>query len=275
MLYNAQNRNMKIGDTDFDYAVFGSGKKQMILIAGLGDGLRTMKGLALPIALMYRMFTKEYTVYMFSRRNAMPQGFTTRDMANDIIYAMHELNIDKADVVGVSQGGMIAQWMAIDHPEKVDNLVLVVTAIQNSEMIENNILRWKQMALDNDHIALMKDNVINMYSEAYAKKNVWATYVSGLLTKPKNYDRFLVMADACLTHDTTKYLEKIKARTLIIGGEKDITVGIKDSYILADKIKNSELLVYPQWGHALYEEEKDFNRVVLQFLKAKNQINKC
>jgi pimeloyl-ACP methyl ester carboxylesterase len=271
MLYNAQNKNMQIGDTDFDYAVFGSGKKKLILIAGLGDGLRTMKGLALPIAILYKDFAKDYTVYMFSRRNKMEDGFTTRDMAKDIIYAMHELNIDKADVVGVSQGGMIAQWMAIDHPEKVNALVLVVTAIQNSEMIENNILRWKQMALDNDHIALMKDNVINMYSEAYAKKNAWATYISGLLTKPKNYDRFLVMADACLTHDTTQYLDRIQSRTLIIAGAKDVTVGVKDSYLLKDKIENSELLVYPQWGHALYEEEKSFNRVVLQFLKEKNR----
>lgn len=269
MLYNAQNKKMQIDNTDFDYAVFGSGSKQLIIIAGLGDGLRTMKGLAFPIALLYRIFAKEYTVYMFSRRNKMPQNFSTRDMANDIVYAMEQLHIEKADIIGVSQGGMIGQWLAIDHPEKINNLVLVVTAIQNSEMIENNIQRWKQMALDKDHIALMKDNIINMYSEEYAKKNAWASYVSGFLTKPKDYNRFLVMADACLSHDTSKYLEKIKARTLVIAGEKDITVGVKDSYILAEKIQNSKLLVYPQWGHALYEEEKEFISVVYSFLKKK------
>ena len=92
-----------------EYIRFGTGKKNLIMLPGLGDGLRTVKGTALPMALYYRSLTKDYTVYMFSRKTELPAGHSTRDMAGELKTAMDALNIRKADVVGVSMGGMIAQ----------------------------------------------------------------------------------------------------------------------------------------------------------------------
>lgn len=267
MFYNAQNKQLKIEDTSIDYVEFGKGEKPLILIAGLGDGLRTMKGLAIPFTFLYKKFAKDYRVYVFSRRNKMREAFTTRDMAQDILYAMDTLHIKKADFIGVSQGGMLAQWCAIDAPEKVNKLVLVVTYAKSNEMTVDLIHRWKNMALHNQFSELMKDNVRFMYSDAYIRRNLWITPLIASFTKPKNFDRFLVMADACITHDASSQVEKIKAETLILGGEKDKTVGIEGSYELHKKIENSKLYVYPQWGHALYEEAKDFNDRILAFLK--------
>ena len=91
MLYEAKNDILSIGNTAMEYIRFGSGKQTLIMLPGLGDGLRTMRGTALPMAAMYRCFTKDYTVYAFSRRNTIPEGFTTRDMAEDVCFAM-EIN---------------------------------------------------------------------------------------------------------------------------------------------------------------------------------------
>ena len=215
MLYNAQNKQLEIENTSIDYVEFGNGNKPLILIAGLGDGLRTMKGLAVPIALMYKEFAKMYRVYVFSRRNEMKEGFTTRDMAQDIIYAMDVLNIDNADFVGVSQGGMIAQWCAIDAPEKVNKLVLVVTCAKSDENTISLLHHWKDLAINNQFSELMKDNVRAMYSDAYIKKNLWAAPLVASITKPKSFDRFLVMADACIMHDTSSNVQKIKAECKI------------------------------------------------------------
>ena len=57
----------------------------------------------------------------------MPERYSTKKMARDINEAMNVLGIEKADVIGVSLGGMISQHLAADYPEKVENLVLVVT----------------------------------------------------------------------------------------------------------------------------------------------------
>ena len=83
MLYHAKNGTLSIGNTTMDYIRFGTGKRVLIMLPGLGDGLRSVKGTALPMAFMYRAFAKDFTVYAFSRKNELLQGYTTRDMARD------------------------------------------------------------------------------------------------------------------------------------------------------------------------------------------------
>ena len=266
MLYNAKNGTLKIGGTTMDYIRFGSGERILVMLPGLGDGLRSMKGTALPMAFMYREFTKDFTVYAFSRKNVLPEGYTTRDMARDQAEAMEQLGIGCADIFGVSMGGMIAQHLAIDYPEKVSKLILTVTSARPNPILTESIEEWVSLARDSDHTAFMDSNVRRIYSEDYYRKNKWLVPIMGKLTKPKSYDRFFVQADACLTHDAYESLHQIQATTLVIGGEKDNALGGDPSREIASKISGAQLRMYEQWGHGLYEEAKDFNQVVLNFL---------
>ena len=79
-----------------------------------GMGVQTVKGKAQLFSLSYRLLAKRYKIYVFSRINELRQGYTTRDMAADVAEAMETLNLDAAYVMGISQGGMIAQWLAAD-----------------------------------------------------------------------------------------------------------------------------------------------------------------
>ena len=137
MATNVKNGQLQMDGTTMDYIRFGGGKKHLIFLPGLGDGLHTVKGTALPVAAMYRAFTKDYTVWMFSRKNELPQGYSTRAMANDVKKAMVQLHIPRAHVVGVSMGGMIAQYLAADFPERVDRLVLVVTTARPNALLRD------------------------------------------------------------------------------------------------------------------------------------------
>lgn len=128
MFLNAKNGNIRFNGHDCDYISFGSGDDVLIMLPGVGDGFRTAKGIAVPFSIMYRCFAKDFRVFVFSRRNRMLKGFTTKDMADDLDAIMKRLGIGAAHVFGVSQGGMIAQQMAIHHPDKVKSLVLAVTA---------------------------------------------------------------------------------------------------------------------------------------------------
>lgn len=266
MLFHAKNGTLHIGDTTMDYICFGTGQRILVMLPGLGDGLRSVKGTALPMALMYREFCKDFTVYAFSRKNELPQGYTTRDMAQDQAMAMEQLGIRKADVFGVSMGGMIAQYIAIDHPEKVNKLILTVTSARPNPSLTESIHEWVACAKRNDHTAFMDSNVRRIYSEAYYRRNKWLVPIMGKLTKPKSYIRFFIQADACLTHAAYDNLHQIKIPTLVIGGEKDKVLGGTPSGEIASQIDGAELLMYKQWGHGLYEEVKDFNQVVISFL---------
>ena len=96
-----------------DYVSFGNGNKNLIMLPGLGDGLSTVKGLAFVFSMMYRIYAKEFTVYVFSRKNHLQEGYSTREMAKDHAEAMTALGISKADVLGISQGGMIIRIWSI------------------------------------------------------------------------------------------------------------------------------------------------------------------
>ena len=266
MLYNPKNGTLRIDGTEMDYIRFGTGEKTLIMLPGLGDGLRSTKGTALPMAILYRAFTKEFTVYAFSRKNVLPEGYTTRDMARDQAQAMDLLGISQADILGVSMGGMIAQYLAVDHPEKVERLILTVTSARPNPILEESIAEWVTCAKRNDHTALMDSNLRRIYSGDYYRKNRWMIPLIGRLTKPKTYDRFFSQAEACLTHDAYDTLHRIQAPTLVIGGDQDIALGGDASREIAVRIPSAELQMYPEWGHGLYEEAKDFNQVVLEFL---------
>lgn len=267
MFYHAKNGRLRIGDADMDYVRFGSGEKVLVMLPGLGDGLQTVKGTALPMAWMYRAFAKDFTVYMFSRNNQLPEGCTTRDMARNLKDAMDLLGIQKAHILGVSMGGMIAQWLAIDHPEKVGKLILVVTSARPNPILNESIHEWIGQAQAGDHAALMDSNVRGIYSESYYRKNKWLIPIMGKVTKPKSYDRFLIQSNACLTHDAYESLDQIQSPTLVIGGEKDEALGGEASREIAARIPDAQLHMYAQWGHGLYEEAKDFNQLVLDYMK--------
>ena len=262
MLYHAQNGTA----AGADYIRFGTGRKNLIMLPGLGDGLRTTRGTALPMALYYRSLAKEYTVYMISRKTKLTEGASTRDMARDLKDAMVALGIEKASLMGVSMGGMIAQHFAAAYPDMVENLVLVVTCARENPVLLESLEEWIACARQGDHTALMDSNLRRIYSENYYRKNKWMVPVTGVLTKPKSYERFLIMAEACRTHNAWKSLPAITAQTLVIGGEQDRSLGGEASREIAARIPGAVLKRYHQWGHGLYEEAKDFLPVVTDYL---------
>ena len=266
MFMHAHNGIVHLKNDTMHYIRFGSGSKTLIMLPGLGDGLTTVKGTALPMALMYRAYAHAYTVYMFSRRNHLPEGCDTRDMAHDLLEAMDILGIEKADLIGVSMGGMIAQHFAADAPERVSKLVLVVSCAGQNSALASAIREWTSLAERGDHTALMDSNVRSMYSDAYYRKHRLLIPIMGRLTKPRSYARFFTQAQACMTHDAAGRLAHIAAPTLIIGGGLDRVLGAEASAELAESIPGAALHMYPQWGHALYDEAKDFHQVVLNFL---------
>lgn len=267
MWYHAKNGILTFPGNSMEYIRFGTGKKVLIMLPGLGDGLRTMKGTALPMAWMYRMFAKEYTVYAFSRMRYLPEGYTTLDMARDQKRAMDRLGIQKADLMGVSMGGMIAQHLAAEYPESIEKLILVVTSARLNLVLKESVDEWIALAKQGDHTAFMDSNMRRIYRDSYYQKNQWTIPLIGLLTKPKSYERFYVQAEACLTHDAWDRLQAIRAKTLVIGGAEDRCLSGQASEEIASKISNSQIYMYKDFGHGLYEEAKDFNDRVLKFLQ--------
>ncbi|MCL2446268.1 MAG: alpha/beta hydrolase [Oscillospiraceae bacterium] len=264
MRNKASGGRVPVGNSAMEYISFGRGSQPLVMIPGLSDGLRTVKGTASQMARMFRCFAHSHTVYMLSRPNELPDVYSTRAMAADYAVAMQQLDITQADVFGISQGGMIAQWLAIDHPQLVRKLVLAVTLSRQNNTVQTVVRRWIAMAEQNDYARLFIDTMETSFTEAYLKKMRWLYPLLTRMGKPNSMHRLIIQAHSCITHDAHEQLHTITCPTFVIGAGEDKVVGTDGTEIAAE-IAGSQQLIYEKLGHMPQTEAKDFNAQLVQF----------
>ena len=263
MFYNLKEDTLKTKSQEVDYVVFGKGSKPLMMIPGLNT--RGVKGSGKMLAWMYRIFAKDFRVYVFDRKKDIPEGYTVREMADDLADAMDALGLKDAAVLGVSQGGMIGQYLAIDRPDLVERMALAVTLSKNNDTVVSAIESWIEMVEGWKFKEFVVDMAEKMYSPAYVKKYRLLMPLLAILQKPKDTARFIRLAKSCLTCQAYDELEKIQCPVLVLGGMEDNIVTGEASTEIAEKL-GCESYLYPGLGHAAYEEAaKDFNQRVYDF----------
>lgn len=265
---STKGKTLYFNDKSMDYVTFGKGNQPLVIIPGLGDGVQTVKGMAMLFSITYRILAERYKIYVFSRINELRQGYTTRDMAADVAEAMETLNLDTAYVMGISQGGMIAQWLVVDFPERVQRLIITVTTAKPSQLARERIKYWQKLSQSGNFKHLMLDIAKHSYTQKSYQKWRLLYNVMGIFGHIKDKQRIDIQSVSCLKHDSLDFLEKINCPTLIIGAEKDDVLGVDGSLRLHQYIKDSQLTILPECGHVLYEQNKDFQKRVLVFLES-------
>ena len=114
---------------------------------------------------------------------------------------------------------------------------------------------------------LVTDMAEKMYSDAYLKRYRPLLPLLTVLQKPRDVQRFVTLAKACLTCNTYEILDRIQCPVLVIGGRQDQIVTGNASVEIAEKL-GCKLHMYEELGHAAYEEATDFNQIVYSFLLA-------
>ena len=264
MLWRLKEATLTVGNGTLDYAAFGNGKQPLVILPGLS--LRDVRGAGAGLAWMYRIFARKYRVYVLDKKEDIPERYTVRDLAEDTAEAMKQLGLAEACVIGISLGGMIAQYLAIEHPELVSRLVLGVTASRTNETMEKTIGKWIDHAERDDFGGIVRGMAEQMYSERYVKRYGWLFPLLAKAGTPKNKQRFIRLACACLNCDTYAGLDRIQCPTLVLGGGRDRIVTAQASTEIAERLA-CPIHLYENLGHAAYEEARDFNRRIYDFLE--------
>ncbi|KAB3531146.1 alpha/beta fold hydrolase [Alkaliphilus serpentinus] len=265
-MFGINNGSIESSTGEMAYVAFGKGKEALFIIPGLSDGIQTVKNKGLLLSWYYKVYAEHYRVYVISRLRPTPQGYTTKDMAKDIIYAMDKLDKNAASIVGFSMGGMIAQYVAIDYPERVKKLVIGISISKPNETLKKVVGKWIRYAIEDDYGALTLDTMEKTFTQKHLRKYRPFYPIIKRMGKPLSLVSFIVQANACIEHNSYGELSKIKAPTLIIGGDEDYVVGPNTSEEMADMIRDSKLILLKGLGHGAYEEDKKFNERVLKFL---------
>lgn len=255
--------SIKNNGTEIDYISFGKGSVPLILIPGLS--LKDVKGSGLALAYMYRIFAKNFKIYCIDRKRIIPTNYTVENIAADVALVMQTLNLENAYVLGISQGGMIGQYLAINYPTLVKKLAIGVSLSKNNDTVIKCVNEWVHLAEENNFKELSINLLTKMYSAQYIKKYKWVFPVLSKMSKPKNPKRFIALAKACLSCDTYARLQEIKCPVYVIGGAQDKIVSGAASEEIADVLK-CPIYMYENLGHSAYDEEaKDFNKRVFNF----------
>lgn len=261
-MFHAENKTVKLSSgAQMYYAKFGSGEKTLVMIPGLN--IIDMNGTANDLAFFYRRFAKEYTVYIFDRRSGRDEGATIKSMEDDLAAAMQRLGLSGAYVLGVSQGGMIAQYLAADHPELVKKLILGVTAATTNPLMIEALDGWIEMAEKNDLMGVLTKSYERMYTRSQMK--MYRMMIPVLLRSVKcmSTARFADHARAIYSLDSTDRLSRIKCPTLVIGAEQD-RITTPDGAREIAKLLGCKCYIFPREGHAAYLS-KGFNKMVYDF----------
>jgi len=260
---------MRVNEIEMNYELHGEGKP-LVLIMGLTGSLEGWRALV-------PAFAREHRVLIFDNRGAgltdKPAGpYSMPMMADDTASLMDALGIDDAHVYGISMGGMIAQELALRHPQKVKALVLGCTtpggpnSHPQSQKTVAALASIGSVSMEEGLETMLRWLFTEEFVAAHRQQLRETTLNAFDLRTPRQ--AFLGQMGAIAAHNTYDRLPQIRAPTLVIAGGDDELVPSANSPILAERIPGAELVMYPKARHGyLYEVAGEATAAVLDFLR--------
>ncbi|WP_146103534.1 alpha/beta fold hydrolase [Nonomuraea solani] len=235
------------------YVRFGTGPRSLVVLPGmaLDNGVHGRLA-AWAYARAYKALAADHTVHVIQRGRGLKPGTTTRDLANDYAALLGD-GLGPARVMGLSTGGLVAQYLALDHPHLVERLVLVVTGARLAPAGQEICRRWRTLAEGKRWRSLRGDMAAIAVDGAAAQRvaRLMGELTGGRAPSATEEGDFLVTVDAVLEHDARDRLPSMVTPTLLIGGAEDLFFPAASLRETADAIPGSTLNVHDRSGHGL------------------------
>jgi pimeloyl-ACP methyl ester carboxylesterase len=211
---------------------------------------------------MVPFLEKNFQVITFDNRGVgqsdKPEGpYSAQMLAADTAGLLDALGIEKGIVMGHSMGGFIAQAVALDYPEKVEKLILASTNFGGPRHVPVTAEAMKVLTdVSSDPVTRFRNGLVVSTAPGWAEKNPemirqWIDWRTANPVAPAAYQSQLAIGLGLLQEAATfeTKLNHIDVPTLILFGEHDKVVPPANATLLAEKIKNSEVVTFPDAGH--------------------------
>jgi pimeloyl-ACP methyl ester carboxylesterase len=239
----------KINGIDIYYEVYGEGNGDPLILlhGGLSNGDHWVN--------IIPTLAEDHEVVVMDSRGHGRSSFdetpiSYKVMATDVLGLMDHLDIDKASIVGWSDGGIIGLEIALTHPERLNKVVAY--------------------GANYDPSGVRPDIGQNDYFNAYIARA--AEEYQQNSPEPQRWDEFLANISnmwATQPNYTDDQLKSITTPFLILDGAKEEAIDLNQDKLMALLIPNAELAIMPDTGHfALFEQPQEFLQIVQGFLDA-------
>jgi 3-oxoadipate enol-lactonase/4-carboxymuconolactone decarboxylase len=192
------------------------------------------------------------------------EAYTIDLLGNDFIALLDELKIDKVYFCGLSMGGLIGQWLGINHPERLSKLIL-----SNTDSKIGAVENWNDRikTIQNEGMQSIVEGTMERWFTADFRKNNPSRIAKIKSVFAKN--NVVGYTNSCASvrdADFRNDLQKITVETLVITGNEDAVTNVEQAELLAKAIPNASLKVLPACHLSATELPEAYTQVLIDFI---------
>ncbi|TYB84115.1 MAG: alpha/beta hydrolase [Kosmotoga sp.] len=225
-------------------------------------------------------FTKFFRLVLVDFRDQgqsdyMEEQYDIKIHSDDLNELVMKLGFSKINILGLSYGGQVAEIFAIQHPEKVQSIVLANTVGRINSYLSELGEAWKEAADTKDGEKFFKLAIPFIYSDHFYNNNLeWLKNRQKIFKKlltEKWFEGFKRLASSNPDFNVIDEVHMIKAPTLLLASDKDIITPIEEVDELHNRIPDNEYIIIKNAGHAsVLEKPKEFITAVTGFVLKNN-----
>jgi pimeloyl-ACP methyl ester carboxylesterase len=250
---------LTIDETDIYYERRGAGEP-LLLIQGLGGNSLHWGDVFLDA------LEETFELVLYDHRGAGRSGelageCTIAKLAEDAVAVLDALDIESAHVVGISMGGMVAQELVLNHPERVRTLTLGCSFPGGPEakMTDMEVVgKIAEAVLSGDGERAIRVGYEIMIAPEYAAvPGNYELYAKVAELYPAPIPTLMAQLSAIIAHDTSQRLAEIEVPTLVMHGTADRLLESVNGELLARLIPNARLELFEDAGHMFFWERPE------------------
>ena len=235
----------------------------LLLLAGQASDHREWYGVCADFAAHHRVIVLDYRGTGQSDKPSAP-AYSTRGFAQDAVAVLDQLGLDRAHAYGISMGGRVAQWLGIDHPQRLGALVLGATTPGNAHGVARDPAITQ--AMQRGDWASLRHTLAS--PSWMADHPEFEARMAAMDARPAPAFARRLHYQASEGHDSWLALDRITAPTLVLHGSNDEINPSANGVLLAERIPGAELQLIDGARHSYFEEYRTVaSQLVLDFLR--------
>jgi 3-oxoadipate enol-lactonase len=257
---------VRVGEIELDYERSGSGPPLLLIMGMSGTSLHWGEPFLAPLREHFETIVYDHRGVGASTR--LEGQVSIAQLAEDAAGLLAALEIDSAHVLGISMGGMIAQELALTHPELVRTLTLGCTYCggEGSALASEEVGRrlFAGMSSGDRKLALRVAWDINVSPALAGDEDAFAAFLAIAQERAVAVPVVMAQAQAIVAHDTQARLPELRMPTLVIHGTEDQMLPVSNGHLIASLITGSRLEIIDGVGHLFFWERPELSAELLR-----------
>ncbi len=257
-------KKFELNGVTLNYQAFGdAAKPALVLSNSLGTNLNMWQS-------QVEFFKENFYVICYDTRghgaSSTPAGpYTIAQLGQDVINLLDHLKIEKASFCGISMGGLVGQWLAINKAERFNKVIICNTAAKIGQ--EQAWLERAALVRENGLEQIAATAASRWFTDGFIQANPdLVAALSQDLAAGCNLG-YANCCEALATEDLREKITTIAIPLLVVAGQQDPVTTLADAKFIVNKVAHSQLFEINASHISNIEQPDAFNQAVFDFIK--------